>query len=84
MTFELSSSLFAAEFKGHVYMQGGGALVQGYLLCVRIVYVYTTQSFPGNSGLVYRGYLDSGDNRDIVAIKTCKGIYNIIPNFSSI
>jgi hypothetical protein len=28
----------------------------------------------GSSGLVYRGYLDSGDNRDIVAIKTCKGI----------
>ena len=30
-------------------------------------------SFLGNSGLVYCGYLDGVDNRDIVAIKTCKG-----------
>ena len=72
MTFELSSSIFAAEFKGHVCAQGGGTWVQGYLLCVRIY--CTTQSFPGSSGLVYRGYLNSGDNREIVAIKTCKGI----------
>ena len=42
---------------------------------ISYVCVYgTTQSFPGSSGLVYRGYLNSGDNREIVAIKTCKGI----------
>ena len=30
-------------------------------------------SFLGNSGLVYCGYLEGVDNRDVVAIKTCKG-----------
>ena len=30
--------------------------------------------FTGESGLVYRGYLDSEAGRDMVAIKTCKGM----------
>ena len=29
--------------------------------------------FAGESGLVYCGYLDGGDGRSMVAIKTCKG-----------
>ena len=45
---------------------------------------HTYSLFPGSSGLVYCGYLDGGGNREIVAIKTCKGILYNYANFSSI
>ena len=34
--------------------------------------------FTGESGLVYCGYLDSGGGRDMVAIKTCKGMEQML------
>ena len=30
----------------------------------------------GESGLVYRGYIDRGAGRELVAVKTGKGTYN--------
>ena len=72
MTFEVSSSILSAEFKGHVYIYcvKGGVLIS-YVCIVRPTHTYSL--FPGNSGLVYCGYLDGVGDRDIVAIKTCKG-----------
>ena len=43
-----------------------------YVCIVRPTHTYSL--FPGNSGLVYCGYLGGGDR---VAIKTCKGILYI-------
>ena len=40
-----------------------GTLTFTYIVC-----------FTGESGVVYSGYLDSGGGRDMVAIKTCKGM----------
>ena len=33
-------------------------------------------TIAGESGLVYRGYIDRGAGRELVAVKTGKGIYN--------
>ena len=46
--------------------------------CLGITVVLHTLSqqylcYKGEAGVVYRGYLDSGGGRNMVAIKTCKG-----------
>ena len=33
-----------------------------------------THKFTGETGIVYRGYIDSRGYKDMVAIKTCKGM----------
>ena len=48
---------------------------QGRLSLNKANYVLTFCMFSctGESGLVYCAYLDSGNGRDMVAVKTCKG-----------
>ena len=63
--------------KNHIHL----SKVVGQGLYVRIyIYIHPTNiyhCYVGESGLVYRGYLDSGGARDMVAIKTCKGKRNV-------
>ena len=51
----------------------GGYKAISYVCILRPTHSYSL--FPGTSGLVYCGYLVGGGDRDIVAIKTCKGSY---------
>ena len=46
-------------------------------VCIYQPTLYATIPTPviyiGESGLVYRGYIEIGGGKDVVAIKTCKG-----------
>ena len=52
------------EYRGAYFM------VFGY----RHTHIYITYNFTGESGLVYRGYIEREGYKDMVAIKTCKGM----------
>ena len=44
------------------------------IICYEVLYTDNCLCFTGESGVVYCGYLESGGGRDMVAVKTCKGM----------
>ena len=49
-------------------------------ICVLIIYYeqFNTFSFTGESGVVYRGYFNTREGKELVAIKTCKRKYVVV------